>query len=79
VDIAGNGRRPADILLKVCDGRRNLAVALTMALPNQASGGPLRGSASTFLRFKGQQKNRESADSFGRMGGDFPPMVSDTL
>jgi len=30
VDIAGNGRRPAEILLKAWDGRRALAVELTI-------------------------------------------------
>jgi len=46
--------------------------------PNSANGGPLRGSAATFLKDKGEQKNRESADSCGRMGLDFSPMVFET-
>jgi len=45
VDIAGNGRRPADILLKAWDGRRDLAVDLTIVHPNPITGRPLRGSA----------------------------------
>jgi len=78
MDIAGNGRRPADVLLRAWDGRRDLAVDLTIVHPNPATGRPLRGSAATFLRERGEQKNRESADSCGRMGVDFSPMVFDT-
>jgi len=78
VDVAGNGRRPADILLKAWDGRRDLAVDLTIVHPNPATGRPLRGSAAIFLRDKGDQKCRESAESCGRMGVDFSPMVFDT-
>jgi len=59
VDIAGNGRRPADVLLRAWDGRRDLAVDLTIVHPNPATGRPLRGSAATFLKDKGEQKNRE--------------------
>jgi len=73
VDIAGNGRRPADILLKAWDGRRDLAVDLAIARPNPVTGRPLRGSAATFLKDKGEQKWRESADSCGRMGVGFSP------
>jgi len=78
IDIAGNGRRPADILLKAWDGRRDLAVYLTKVNPNHVAGRPLRGSAATFLKDKGEQKCRESAESCGRMGVDFSPMVFDT-
>jgi len=78
VDIAGNGRRPADILLKAGDGRRDLAVDLTIVHPNPVTGRPLRGSAATFLKDKREQKCRESADSCGKMGVDFSPMVFDT-
>jgi len=78
VDIAGNGRRPADILLKAWDGRRDLSVDLTIVHPNPVAGRPLRGSAATFLKDKGEQKCRESAESCGRMGVDFSPMVFDT-
>jgi len=78
VEIAGDGRRPADVLLRAWDGRRDLAVDLTIVRPNPATGRPSRGSAATFLRDKGEQKNRESAASCGRMGLDFPPMVFDT-
>jgi len=77
VDIARNGRHPADILLKAWDGRRDLAVDLTIVHPNPATGWPLRGSAATFLRDKGEQKNQESDDSCGRMGVDFSPTVFD--
>jgi len=41
VYIAGNGRRTADILLKAWDGRRDLAVDLTIVQPNPAAGRPL--------------------------------------
>jgi len=78
VEIAGNGHRPADILLKAWDGRRELAVDLTIIHPNPAKGRPLRGSAATFLKNRGEQKCRESAESCGRMGVDFSPMVFDT-
>jgi len=59
-DIAGNGRRPADMLLKTWDGRRDLAV-------DPATVRPLRRSAAMFLRDKGEQKNRESAALCGRL------------
>jgi len=78
VDITGNGRRPADILLKSGDGRRDLAVDLTIVPQKQVNGRPLRGSAAIFLKKKGEQKFRESADSCGRMGVDFSPMVVET-
>jgi len=78
VYIAGNGRRPADNLLKAWDGRRNLAVYLTILRPNPVTGRPLRGSAATFLNDKGEQKCREIADSSGRMGVHSSPMVFDS-
>jgi len=78
VDIAGNGRRPADILLKTWDGRRDLVVDLTIVRPNPVTGRPLRGSAATFLKDKGEQKCKESADSCERMGVDFSLVVFDT-
>jgi len=78
VDIAGDGRRPADVLLRAWDGRWDLAVDLTIIHQNPATGRPLRSRAATFLRDKGEQKNRESAASCGRMGADFTPMVFDT-
>jgi len=53
-------------------------VDLTIVHPNPATGRPSRGSAATFLRDKGEQKNRESAASCGGMGVDFSPMVNDT-
>jgi len=81
VDDAGNGRRPADVLLRAWNGRRNwrrnLAVDLNIIQTNPATGRPLRGSAATFLRDKGEQKNGESADSCGQIGLAFP-MVFDT-
>jgi len=77
VDIAGDGRRPAEVLLRAWDGRRDLAVDLTIVHTNPATGRPSRGSAATFLRDKGEQKNRESAASCGRMGVDVSPMVFD--
>jgi len=49
VGIAVNGRRPADILLKAWDGRKDLAVDLKIVRPNPVTGRPLRGSAATFL------------------------------
>jgi len=78
VDIAGNGRRLADIMLKAWDGRRNLAVALSIVHPNPVTGRLLRCGAATFLKDKGEQKFRESVDSCGRMGVDFSPMGNDT-
>jgi len=78
VDIAGNGRRLADILLKAWDGRRDLAVDLTIVHPNPVAGRPLRGSAATFLKDKGEQKCRGSAESCGQMGVDVSLMVFDT-
>jgi len=78
VDIAGNGRRPADVLLRAWDGRRDLAVDLTIVQPNPATDRPLRGSAATFVNDKREQKNRESADSCERMGVYIFPMVFDT-
>jgi len=74
-DIAGNGRLPTDILPRAWDGRPDVAVNLAIVQPNPATGWPLRGSAATSLRDIGEQKNRESADSCGRMGVDFSPMV----
>jgi len=78
VDIAGNGRRPAEILLKTWDERRDLAVDMKIFHPNQFTGRPLRCSAATFLKDKGEQKCRESAISCERMGVDFSTMVFDT-
>jgi len=60
------------------DGRRVLAVYLIIVHPIPATGRPSRGSAATFLGDKGEQKNRESAASCGRIGVDFSPMVFDT-
>jgi len=78
VYFARNGRRPADILLKAWDGRRDLALDLTIVNPNPVTGRPLQGSAATFLKDRGEQECRESAESCGRMGVDFYPMVFDT-
>jgi len=77
-DIVGNGRRHADILLKAWDGRRDLALGLTIVHTSPATGRTLRGSAATFLKDKGEQKVRKSADSCGRMKPDFSPMLFDT-
>jgi len=54
MDIAGNGRSPAEILLKGWDGRRDRAVDLTIVHSNPVTGRPLRGSAATFLKDKGE-------------------------
>jgi len=78
LDIAGNGRRPVDVLLRAWFGRRDPAVDLTIVHLNPATGRPMRGSAATFLKDKGEQKKRESADSCGRMGVDLPSTVFDT-
>jgi len=53
-------------------------VDLNIFNPNPIAGRPLRGSGATFLKDKGKQKSRESADSCGWMGVDFSPMVFDT-
>jgi len=58
--------------------RRDLVVDLTIVHPNPVAGGPVRGSAVTFLKDKREQKCPESVDSCGRMGVDFSPMVLDT-
>jgi len=51
VDIAGNGRHSADILLKAWDGRRDLAVDLTIAHPRKS--GKSQGKFSRVLWSKG--------------------------
>jgi len=56
VNVASNSRSPAEILLKVWDGRRNLTGSLTTVHLNTATGRPLRGSAATFLRNKGNKR-----------------------
>jgi len=76
LDIAGNGRRPVDIMLKALDGRRNLAVGLKIVHPNPVTGMPLRVSAAIFLKDEGVQKFWESADSCGWMGLTFPQWSS---
>jgi len=76
VDISGNERRPADSLLEAWDGKRDLAVDLTIVPPNPFTGRPLRGSAATFVKDRGERKCRESADSCGRMGVDFSSRCS---
>jgi len=53
-------------------------VDLTIVHPKPVTGKPLRGSAATFLKDKGEQNCRESAESCGRMGVDFSPMVFNT-
>jgi len=78
VDIAGNGRRPADILLKAWDRRRDIVVDLTIVHSNPVTGRPLRGRAVTLLKTNGEEKCRESADSCGRIGVYFSPMVFDS-
>jgi len=64
--------------LKAWDGRRDLSVDLTNVHPNPVIGRPLRGSAVTFLEDTREQKSQESADSCGRKGVDFSPMVFNT-
>jgi len=61
VDVARNGRRPADVLLRAWDGRRDLAVDPTTVHPNPATGRPSRCSAATFLRDKGEQNRQGRA------------------
>jgi len=78
MEIAGDRRRPAEILLKAWDVRRNLALDLTIVQPNPVTGRPLCGSAATFLKDKGEQNCWESADFCGRMGVEFSPMLFDT-
>jgi len=53
-------------------------VDLTQFYPNPATVRPLRGFSATFLKDKGEQKIRESADSCCRMGVNFSPVVFDT-
>jgi len=50
-------------------------VDITIIHPNPVAGRPLRGSEATSLKDKGEQKCPESAESCGRMGVDFSPMV----
>jgi len=52
-------------------------VDLTIIHPNPVTGRPLGGSVATFLKDKGEQKFRKSADSCGRMEFDFSPRVFD--
>jgi len=61
VDNAANGRRPPESLLKAWEGRRDLAVDLTIIHPNPVVGRPLHDIAATFLKNKGEQKCRESS------------------
>jgi len=49
---------PADILLKAWDWGRDLTVKLIIVHPKPATCRPLRGSAATFLKDKGEQKVR---------------------
>jgi len=60
VGFAGNGRRHAGFPLKAWNGRRDLAVVLTIVHQNPATGRPLRGSAATFLKAKGEEKVRKN-------------------
>jgi len=53
-------------------------VDLTIVHPKPVTGRPLRGSAANFLKDKGDQKCKESADSCERMWLDFSPTVFDT-
>jgi len=46
--------------------------------PDPVAGRPLRGSAATFLKDKGEQNCQESANSCRRTGVYFSPMVFDT-
>jgi len=78
VDIVGNGRFPAYILLKAWDGSRDLAVDLTIVQPDPIAGRPLRGSAATFLKDNDEQEFREIADCCGRMDVEFSNMVFDS-
>jgi len=55
MDIAENSQRLADILQKAWDGRRDLVVDLTIVHPNPATCRPVRSSAATFPRDKGEQ------------------------
>jgi len=54
VNVAGNGRRQADVLPRSWDGRRDLAVDLTIVHLNPANGRPLRGIAATLRKEKGK-------------------------
>jgi len=52
VDIPGDGKRPADILLAQWDGQRDLAVDLTISRPNPVGSPPARGSAAKVMTEK---------------------------
>jgi len=53
-DIAWNGRRPADILLKAWNWELELAVELKIVHPYPISVRLQRGSAAAFLKDKGE-------------------------
>jgi len=78
VDIAGNGKRPAEILLTQWDGQRDLAVDLTISHPNPAGSRPARFSGVKVMKDKEEKKNAENGPSCERAGMDFSPMVMDT-
>jgi len=72
LDVSENGRRPADVLLKALDGRRDLAVDLTIVPPNPATGRPLRGSAATFLKDMGAQRSGRAPTPVAEWGWTSP-------
>jgi len=76
VDNAGNGHRPADILLKEWAGRRDLAVDLTIVHPNPGACRPLRSSAANSLKDKGEQKSGRAPTPAGGWAWTSPPWCS---
>jgi len=78
LDIAGNGRSQADILLKAWDGMLDLAVKLTIVHQKPVAGRPLRGSSATFLKEKGSRRVGKAPTRAGGWVWDFSPMVFDT-
>ena len=74
----GDGRRPADILLKAWDGRRDLAVDVTVVHALNASGDLSVAGAQRVFRNAHNQKIRGYEAACEAKGIDFTPAVFDT-
>jgi len=57
VDISGNGKRPADIVLTHWGGQWDLAVDLTISQPNPAGNRPASGWEAKVMKEKEGRKN----------------------